>query len=133
MNAPKIPPPASPHAPFQISWPRDGLLEVTLHGVVTAGNAERLMVQITALTAHTRLDSVLVDLSEVEGYTSQVGSPAERLFTLVREQGARKVVFVARSTAARMMTASVAFAAQLPMKMYETRAEALAYLRGTGG
>ncbi|WP_156337995.1 hypothetical protein [Chondromyces crocatus] len=129
MQSGKSPPTAPSRQNVRLSWLSEGLLEIMFQGRLDAEALEATVKQLAAMTEHTRLDSVLIDGLEVDGYTSHVGSPAGRVILLARQRGVREVVFVIGSDANRMIAASVAFASQVPLKVFPTRGEALAYLR----
>ncbi|EYF08377.1 STAS/SEC14 domain-containing protein [Chondromyces apiculatus] len=112
----------------RVSWLREGVLGITFRGRLGTAEIEAAMSQLAALTEHRSLEGVLIDTLAIEGFMLHVGERAERALLLARERGARRVAFAVATDASRMMTASVAFAVQLPVKMFATRAEALAYL-----
>ncbi|AKT43902.1 STAS/SEC14 domain-containing protein [Chondromyces crocatus] len=114
---------------FQLSWLHAGVLELSFHGRLGAEEIEAAADQIATMTRNTRLDSLLIDLDQLDGYTSHAGSSGGRLVLLARERGAREVVFVAPSDKSRMITASVAFGVQQSVKIFATRAEARQHLR----
>ena len=112
----------------RVSWLREGVLGVTFHGYLQIAHIEAAMRQLAALTEHRPLEGVLIDNLTLEGFVPHLGEKAREALMLARERGARRVAFAVTDHASRMMTASLAFAMQLPVKMFTTRAEALAYL-----
>ena len=110
------------------AWVCEGVLEITFQGHLNPEIIETSLRQLTALNAQRKLDRIIINGLDVENFTPHVSSPAGRLIALARERGAREAVFIVASGSNRMISASVAFAAQIPMKIFETRGEALAYL-----
>ncbi|WP_044235866.1 hypothetical protein [Chondromyces apiculatus] len=110
------------------AWVCEGVLEITFQGHLDPEIIETSLRQLTALNAQKKLDRILINGLDVENFTPHVSSPAGRLISLARERGAREVVFIVATGSNRMISASVAFAAQIPLKMFETRGEALAYI-----
>ncbi|MFO0591970.1 MAG: hypothetical protein U0441_30770 [Polyangiaceae bacterium] len=71
----------------------------------------------------------LLDLGGVSSFDAGCRVPGGEILRLFREAGGDRFAVVVKSSALRMTLAAVAFAARLPLKLFDNRMEALSFLR----
>lgn len=74
----------------------------------------------------------LLDLGGVTAFDAGCRIPGSAILQMFRERGGDRFAVVVRSGALRMTLAAVAFAARLPIKLFDNRMEALVWLRARG-
>jgi hypothetical protein len=73
--------------------------------------------------------SWLLDLVEVTGFDSAAREAGSKILKTFKARGGRKFAAIIPGAMLRMLISSVAFAAGLPVKVFETRTEGLKCLR----
>lgn len=123
------------------------VIERPQHGTVTTRHIEGSIVEscytgycsqaavasVLALTPNV-LEQVpstrwLLDMGSVSAFDAGCRIPGGEILKMFRERGGDRFAVVVKSGALRMTLAAVAFAARLPIKLFDNRMEALVYLR----
>lgn len=109
-------------------------VEGTIVDTTYLGYCSRALVQSVLGYTPEVLSSVpgtcwLLDLSGVNGFDADCRIPGGDILKLFRDRGGDRFAVVVTSGALRMTLAAVAFAARLPIKLFGSRIEAMAFLR----
>lgn len=75
----------------------------------------------------------LVDLTELTDWDTHSRGPGHAIFQLFRARGGKRMAMVIKSPVLRMLVRTVAFAAALPISVFDTNAEALSALMAAAG
>ncbi len=105
------------------------IVETTYRGVATRQLVQSVLDITPELLDQVPRASWLLDLTQVKSTDSHARIPGAELLKIFRDRGGREFALAVESSGLRMLLSAVGFATGMPIKMFATRDEALAYLR----
>ncbi len=105
------------------------IIETIYKGYISISMVRQVHQDLERLLARYPGADWLIDTLESTGVAPAPHAERMAVFELFQAKGGRRIATVLKSSVIRMMSATFAFAFGLPMKSFETRSDALVYLR----
>jgi hypothetical protein len=103
----------------------DDLIEVVLRGYADANMLREAIDRTRRALGDRTVRFVFFQVSNVTGFSPEVGAPGAELLSMLRKQGVELAIACTRSSAIRMMGQTIAFAAGLPLRFVDNEMEAM--------
>lgn len=117
-----MPPP--PYSAIETERVGNHVLLTRMRGHVTRALAEGQFEQFRVLVAATPKPGWIIELGELTGFDPGAVSAGARWFSVFKDRGGERVLFVSASSAVRMVAASLAFAVHAKIASYDTLKDA---------
>lgn len=108
------------------------IVDTTYHGYCSRALVQSVLDYTPDVLSKVPGTCWLLDMGEVTAFDSECRVPGSEILNLFRDGGGDRFAVVVTSGMLRMTLAAVAFASRLPIKLFASRSEALAYLRSRG-
>lgn len=108
----------------------DGIVETVYQGHINAAMAEEVKTDLIRCLQKYSGAHWLIDAAEATGIEPAKEDSRFAVFRAFEQYGGGRIAVVVRNAGLRMMSATFSFAFGLKMKSFESRREALDYLRG---
>jgi len=107
------------------------IVETIYKGYITVPMVEDVNVSLDRFLLQNPGGNWLIDAVEATGIAPAPHDLRMKVFRTFQHRGGDRIATVVRSSVLKMMSSTFAFAFGLPMKSFETRNEALSYLRAS--
>jgi anti-anti-sigma regulatory factor len=118
-----------PTAKLESRWLKSRVFLYQMHGKVDEESVKALLDQGAASIAQGTCDYVVIDTTDVEGYSLAIRQSALQMMRFVKDRGVKELVGVAPNQLVRTFAATMSFAVGLKLPLFDSLAAAEQYIR----